>query len=551
MGPFALSIPSYRLGVHSHKLQKRRHHDATRQNTESPSPSPYLDSDAETQFSSTSRLPSESINPLSHSPDTLRQLAVAGLSPEDELPSRLHPGFPHKPLPIRSSRRRRTERESRHSSVAPSSDGGGDSGVETDDSTVTSRRSRKLDTIDAKNYSARVRHLNTMAAIMHRCLRDGDIPRAKRAFGLLVRTRDVDVRLDNMWAIGSEILMRDGEQESVPRSKRRSSPSHSLSSSPSSLSSFDGGSQEHPYALSNPDTDEDREEEEREGQDGVKKRIQPPQRWGSATNLAQVKVYLETLIQQHPYDAHRPHLTSAVDFWPALFGIEVYNLDAEFQNSLHQIYTEYGFPSLASRPSSPDREYDEDRMDLDDEGGYGIESGFGGGRRRRHSQLEEEEEEEGEEEPHTRERHYATDALRAETQRGALELAARMDGILENVPYTTHAELLRLRAHVALFIGDLYLPSRLMERYAAACHRGPPPPDIKASLRDAERRLRAHVRAPDEYVALARRGEEQEKALEFFRRVVGARGKLEDWILRLLDAEDEEDYGKGAYLSSW
>ncbi|KAI1757200.1 hypothetical protein F4782DRAFT_218214 [Xylaria castorea] len=525
MAPFALSIPGYRLGVHSHK---QRHHDTTRQDVETRSSSPYAESDAETQFSSTtSRLPSETINPLSHSPDTLRQLAVAGLSPEDELPSRAHPGFPHRPLPGPRKRRNGTTTPSRRVVVSS------DSGVETD-STMTSQRResrRKTDDVNDKHHSARMRHLNTMTAIMHRCLRDGDIARAQRALGLLMRTRDVDVRVDNLWVIGSEILMRDGEQqeeeEAIAVPKRPSSSS--------SLSSGD--------ALSLSDTDSDPEIAEAgiaedRGADGgsTKGGPRPPQRWGSAANLAQVKQYLETLIQHHPYDAHRPQLTSAVDFWPALFGIEVYNLDAELQSSLHHIHTEYGFPSSRSASPSPDREYDDheaDRMDVD-----GDDDDDERKLRRRSGGREEEEEEDEDEQD--RDRHNAMDALRSETQRGALGLATRMDGVLENPPYTTHAELLRLRGHVALFIADLYLPPRLMERYVRREGEGEGQ-RRRLPLRAAERRLRKHARHSDEHVALARRREEQGRAVVFFRRAVTAKGRLEDWVLRFLDGEDEEE----------
>ncbi|KAI1734325.1 hypothetical protein F4680DRAFT_356578 [Xylaria scruposa] len=509
MAPFTLSIPGYRLGVHSHK---HRHHDTTQQDAETRSPSPYAESDVETQFSSTrSRLPSETINPLSHSPDTLRQLAVAGLSPEDELPSRTHPDFPHKPL--RGPRKRRDGRTTPSRRVVVSSD----SGVETD-STFTSQHEsrRKIADVRDEHHSARMRHLNTMTAIMHRCLRDGDIVRAKRALGLLMRTRDVDVRADNLWAIGLEILMRDGEEGEVKAAAKRPS-------SPSALSSGD--------ALSSSDTDSDSDiadgEDRGEDEGSTKGNPKPPQRWGSAANIAQVKQYLKMLIQHHPYDVHRPQLTSAVDFWPALFGIEIYNLDAEFQSSLYHIHLEHGFPSSSSAsfsrsPSpSPDREHDDyeaDRMDIDDDEETRL---------RRRSDREEEQD---------RERHNATDALRSETQLGALGLATRMDGILENPPYSTHAELLRLRGHVALFVADLYLPSRLMERYAKR-EEG----QRRLSLRDVERRLRQHARHSDEHVALARRREEQGRAMVFFRRAVAAKGRLEDWVLRFLDEEDEEE----------
>ncbi|TGJ84063.1 hypothetical protein E0Z10_g4689 [Xylaria hypoxylon] len=516
MEPFALSIPGYRLGLHSHKLRPR---ESTRRDEEARSLSPRTDSDTETQFSSTSRLPSETINPLSHSPDTLRQLAVAGLSPEDELPSRVHPKFPHKPLPTGSVRRRRKRGVTPSRSGVVSSDGE-TSGVESD-SIVTSQRSRKPGRADRTQLSARIRHLNTMTAIMHRCLRDGDIVRAKRAFGLLVRTRDIDVRIDNLWAIGSEILIRDGEEEAMSELKKPSLPA---SSPPSFVDTYE-----------DPDVAEPRDGGEGEGD--TKDIPKPPQRWGSAANLAQVKVYLETLVQHHPYDLKRPHLTSAVDFWPALFGIELYNLDAEFQNALHHIHTEYGFPSSSfsssSRPPSPEYDnYEADRMDLDDEE---HDDGSSNRRRRRNSQGEEEEEEE--EEEHDRHRHDATDALRTETQRGALEIAARIDGVLENAPYTTDTELLRLRAHVSLFIGDLYLPARLTERYAKG------PRITQGASEAAEHRLRAHLKTPEEHVALARRRQEQERARAFFRRVVATKkGRLEEWILRFLDADEDEEH---------
>ncbi|KAI1420992.1 hypothetical protein F5Y12DRAFT_790582 [Xylaria sp. FL1777] len=589
MEPFTLSVPGYRLSTPSHK---RRHHDTARRDAEARSPSLHIDSDTETQFSSSSsRLPSETINPLSHSPDTLHQLAVAGLSPEDELPSQVHRGFPHKPLPAENARRRRREQETPSHAPLYDSDVSGAGGTETD-TTVASQRARKPgagagagDADNGTRHSARIRHLNTMTAIMHRCLRDGDIVRAKRAFGLLVRTRDVDVRLGDLWAIGSEILMRDGEEDVATSSDLKKA--HFSSSSSSSRKRARGGS----YALSyysDADSDSfacsdiaDTEDGEEEGgggeeQDKDKKRNPgPPQRWGTAANVAQVRAYLEALAQQHPHDAKRPHLTSAVDFWPALFGVELYNLDAEMRDALHGIYSEHGFPSSSSSSSSPSSSSPSssrssspgDRMDVDDEydmdsysgdiikrrrrgrrggegGDYKNDGGGGGG-----GGEEDEDEDEDEDEAAATARHAAVAALRASTQRGALELTARMDGILENAPYTTHAELLRLRAHAALFIGDLYLPSRLAERYArgrggdglAQGVGGGGGGRGRVSLREAEQRLRKCVKTPDEHVALARRGEEQERARVFFRRAVAAKGKLEEWVLRFLDEEEEEE----------
>ncbi|KAI0505773.1 hypothetical protein F5B22DRAFT_496767 [Xylaria bambusicola] len=522
MGPFALSVPPNRLGVHSHKQLH-----GTRQRDElSRAPSPHADSDVETHISSTSRLPSETINPLSHSPDTLRQLALAGLRPEDELPSQIHRRFPHEPLPTRSSTKHRKEPVSLFDS-----DGGATSGTETD-ATVTSQRTKKPEKIvDAARHTERMRHLSTMAAIMHRCLRDGDIPRAKRAFGLLLRTRDVDIRLDDLWAIGSEILMRDGEEArdeegtSPPsEAKKPSSSSRRKSRGNLDVELLDDDDDDSDSSIAETE-DEVLEEIDEEESSAEQRAPRPPQRWGSAANMAQVKLYFETLAQQYPHDPHRPRMPTAVTFWPALFGIELYNLDAELQSATHQIYTETSFPSpSSSRSASPDRDgFKSDGMDIDyDEEERGVDREGGG---------------DGEA---SATRYAALDDLRAATQRGALEITSRMDTILENAPYSKLPELLRLRAHAALFIGDLHLSSRFVERCRRReQHEGGGAGGI--SLRQAERRLKAHVKTPEEHVALARRGEEQERARGFFRRVVEAKGRLEDWVLRSLDEDDEEE----------
>ncbi|KAI1312377.1 hypothetical protein F5Y03DRAFT_408433 [Xylaria venustula] len=586
MGPFALSVPGYRLGVHPHKHQQQpqQQHEPARPSSAS---GESLDTEAGPPPSSSSRLPSETINPLSHSPSTLRQLAAAGLTPEDELPSRIHKGFPHRPLPVRTLRGRRealSPGRSLYDSDGGGGGGGGGSETDTTTATAASQPSRKKGADDdvgdgTRHDLARIRHLGTLAAVMHRCLRDGDMGRAKRAFGLLLRTRDVDVRLDNLWAVGSEILMREGEEEEkavVVAVGEASSELHKKAGKEKGESKRKGEGKADPYEISCSDTDSgsdmaEREEDdveepvddagdggddddEREG-DGDGRRHHPPpppRRWGTAANVSRVKVYLETLAQHHPHDPKRPHLTSAVDFWPALFGIELYNLDAEFQEAQHRIYLESGFPPSpsSSRSSSPPAEHDDpDRMDLDgDDYTMDFSEGGQGPRRRRRKHGIGQEEEEDEEDESAANRHNALDALRAATQRGALEITTRMDGILENPPYSTHAELLRQRGHAALFMADLYLPSRLVERHRRKQSRlvageGGEGGE-NGGLREAERRLRMHVKTPEERVALARRAEEQDRARALFRRAVAAKGGdglVEGWVLRFLEEEEEEE----------
>ncbi|KAI5926720.1 hypothetical protein F4810DRAFT_482592 [Camillea tinctor] len=423
-GPFALSVPGYKLGVHPHK---HRRLDEEQRASRSPSPSTSLPD------ASSSYLPSDSINPLSHTPDTLRQFAVAGLSPEEELPSKLYPSFPHRPLPPEYPSGSRKKRP-RKTTTLPGTASAGESGTETAAST-----NRQDATV--RQHSARLKHLNTLTAIMHHSLHSGDIPRAKRALGLLVQTKEIDMRLHNLWAVGSEILMRSGG-----------------SASP---------------AGSNADDDA----------------VLP--RWGTAAAVAQVRGYLEALIQQHPHDAQRPRVTSAVDFWPALLGIEAYSLGAELQGALY-------------------------RLDVRGDAG-----------------SDEEEEEESRLAAHW----AAKDAVRAQTQAAARALAARMDQVLEGAPYATHGEMLRLRGQVGLFIADLYLPARVVETGDAVIveRMG------VLSLRDGRAAEEEEEdEEEEERLALRKRREEQEKARVYFQRIVDGGGQVDGWIRRFMDSLEEE-----------
>ncbi|KAI0013103.1 hypothetical protein F4779DRAFT_476882 [Xylariaceae sp. FL0662B] len=456
MGPFALPVPAYRLGIHTRKRRERND-----ENNASLSPEP------DTDIAST-HVSSDSINPRSHSPDTLRQFATAGLSPEDEVPSKTYPLFPHKPLPPEypagGGGGRRSRRRNRRMSSA-----GGDGAESEVEARTADDRAAGLETT-VKQHAARLKHLNTLTAVMHRCLNDGDVPRAKRAFGLLLRTKDVDIRLKNLWAVGSEILMRDGETE---EGRRRQATDQD----------------QDPFAAAGGDTGE--------GQQSAL-----PHRWGSAANIDTVRKYFESLIQQYPYDPHRPNLTSAIDFWPALFGIEIYNLDTEFRRALCRVKTEL-------------EDEGEEEMAFSDE--Y-LEA--------RRQQREESRQEMA---------WAARDELRQETQIVVEQIATRMDQVLENPPYSTHQELLRLRGNVSLFIADLYLPSRIVDRSNVIEDRME-----ELSLSD-NNLLLAQADGPEERDALGKREEEKEKARFFFREILQNGGEVDAWILKFMDMEDEHD----------
>lgn len=418
---------------------------------------------------SSSRLPSESINPLSHTPDTLQQLAVAGLSPEDEVPSKTHPLFPHKPISSGDRKRRRRV----DSGISGTSRVRGE-----DDGGAAARREGAT----AKQYSARLRHLSTLTAVMHRCLGEGDIARAKRAFGLLVQTRDVDIRLGGFWAVGSEILMRDGEKK---QQLQVSADSHHHDEEGQPV----GGDA---------------------GYEGA------PRRWGLAANTERAKDYFENLIQQHPHDPHRPHLTSALDFWPALFGIEIYNLDAEFRRALHRL-----------RTTEDDEEAE--RMEASGEMAYSDEAREEERRDRREVAL------------------AARDELRRDTQSVAERIAGHMDQTMANAPYGTHRELLRLRANLALFVGDLCLPWRLMDSDGADVEERKEP----LSLNNVEDMLRRRAASAEDYSALARRRAEQGRARGFFQKILDGGGEVDDWVRKFMHAVEEDEQHDVDFEDGW
>ncbi|KAK7748465.1 hypothetical protein SLS62_008504 [Diatrype stigma] len=552
-GPFALPVPGYRLGIHASKRRRLRaevgeaggesDQEKRERGTASLSPAPeslYSHSQSRPH----SQLPPDAINPRSHSPDTLRQFAVAGLAVEEEVPSAAFPLFPHKPLPLptlSSGRRRgrRTQAANDATADADADAGGADA---------------LSPTMVVKRHSARLKHLGTVTAIMHRCLSEGDVARAKRAFGLLVRTREVDIRANHLWTVGAEILMRDGETISA-----------------AAAASANGETKQRQRRLKSDEMVEVEDGEgegegEGEGQGNDQGRPLPPPpppplRWGSTANFDAVRAYFENLIQQHPHDPHRPHLTSALDFWPVLYGIEIYNTDAEFRAALHQL----DVAMAASEDEEDEGEGGEEAL----HGGFGFGFGYGAEEgaddeeeRRMEARMRQRQKERDDEvERRNAPRWAARDELRHETRTAAQRIAARMDETMLIAPYTKHLELLRLRGMLALFIGDMHLPARLIDvvnrsgvdadagvgvGVGATSSRPATAKKISSSkttslLPEITQSLARAARGPEERSALMSRREEQERARGFFARIVENKGVLDGWVKRFVEEEEDDD----------
>ncbi|KAK4238086.1 RNA polymerase I-specific transcription initiation factor rrn11 [Achaetomium macrosporum] len=438
------------------------------------------------------RAPSDTvINPLSHSPDTLRQFALAGYPADEPLPSKAFPGFPHRPpRHPRKQKNRTSSRRSRRSSSGvtdyQASDADVDTGPEgeaatTDDddddddepgaesTTSPTRRSDKDDGINrkARAYHARV---GWLAAVIRRCLAEGDIPMAKRAFGMLERAKvegqRVDLRWDRYWEMGAEILMREGEELVVARSGKGNPPER-------------GGV---------------KEEEEEGGEEEGK---------GEEEKLERLKAYFEYLIREYPFSRHlsASNRQSALEFQVALFSAEMEAAYASHRRGLERLQRGDGW------------EEEEEAMDIEEpmdygSNGYVKRDGDGGaqllpatedhlwGLSRRELRLREKEND-----------------LRLSALQRMTDIARRMDTVMETMPFSRDPELLRLRAMVALYTGDLYVP---------------PAPRSKAEDKESKK---------------ARAGQRR-KARGFLRRIQEAGGELKDhdeMLLESLASDEEED----------
>ncbi|KAL4779128.1 hypothetical protein BJX76DRAFT_100408 [Aspergillus varians] len=167
----------------------------------------------------------------------------------------------------------------------------------------------------AHKGNLRLRHLAVLTSVLHRCLLDGDYIRAGRAWGLLIREQfkghPIDVRAEDRWGIGAEILLRKDHQmsrEVLEGEITNSDCKHGRDSSPKLLFT-------------------------RKGFEDAKK-------------------YYETLIIQHPYQKTAPGSINSLHFYPAMFGLWVYVTQGE---------------SAASRTALEERDPDSIREPWDDE----------------------------------------------------------------------------------------------------------------------------------------------------------------------------------------
>ncbi len=331
------------------------------------------------------------INPHSYPPAKLAQFAVAGLSDADEDPGRVIRDFPHRGFS--------------HKPAEPALESDYESGVE-ENSDGDDDAERPQTTKPGKAPDAHRRHLAVLTRSIHQLLGQGDVRKAARAFGLALQlrphSRPVDIRHDNLWALGAEVIMREGEEQRYEMGRNYQN-------------------------LEANDNDQ--------GQTGVVDGFQIPLRWGSAANMNKLRAYLETLIQQYPYDHKNPKKISSLHFNISLYSCEIYN-----------IYSEHVAGLAGASANVDDSIVDESLVDEDDA----------------HLRLETLVEDESFHAPRVRRTERAAshpkDKVRMQTRAAIQAVVARMDTLMREPPYAKHHAMLRLRATASLFMADLAVP---------------------------------------------------------------------------------------------
>lgn len=301
------------------------------------------------------------INPLSHSTKTLAQFTPAGHSPNLPLPSTLHPNFPHRPLPSSPSplpphrrlSKTRTPSKKKPPTTTPADPSDGDDEITTPEpptSPGTSSPSPSPPTPAAPTPSASTSTPNRT-------------------------TRAYITRVGALTTIIHALLGRDD----VAGARR----------------AFGLLVRARVYG-------------------GARLDLRRDRMWEVGTEIlmrsagegkkGELATYYAALAREYPFHRTHPGSVSAVEFWPAMFGVEMEGVWEGMVRGLGELG--------------------------EGEGG-GEWEGDGGGRRTREEGV----------------RREALEKMRA--------LAGRMDDVMDARPFSVDHEMLRLRAMMALYVSDL------------------------------------------------------------------------------------------------
>lgn len=423
-------------------------------------------------------LAAEAANALSLTQDEIIQRKLAGLGLSEPYPPDELTDFPHRGLPVqRSSLSTRRKGKSRASSVASTGDEGADQSEiaeETEDERVQDSSIRRPNL----GPKLRLQHFSVLTTILHRCLNEGDLERAGRAWAMLIRMqvsgKAIDLKMSGYWGIGAELLVR-----SLDVKRRRSGQ----------------------------DLDSDTTHHDQGGLDGGDENGKG--RWGTKEGLEKVISYYERLILQFPYRRHHENSVSALDFWPPMVGCEIYGIETERKEGFAELQKEEDeddgdVHSGSESDPEPESEQDENQE-------YGsVNERLQNQRMSRRGER----------------RWIARDEIRKTALAATQKLALRLDELMSTPPYADSHNILRLRANIAMYLGDLSVPLQSTG-------------DGEAEM-NADRRYVLRERRRDYEDGLKRQRQEYKRARVLFNKVLMEKGDL-DGGLGVRDVEMEED----------
>lgn len=467
-----------------------------RKRAASPTPSLSDDEDAKSQYSRSEA--AASTNPLSLAPIEVVQYRLAGLELDEQIPD--VKGWPHrgfrgeqthisrrnKGLDIKGKGKERIKDVGYNNEGLVDRESGLERTAKMEDETGKKERRPRL----------RLQHLSVLTTILQRCLLEGDIPRAGRAWAMLIRAqvggKGIDLKGSGYWAIGAELLIKAGETKPSPRRQRDSDAEIQ-----------DGGEQEQ---------DDGATEAEQKGE----------KRYGSADGLEKAKEYYERLILQHPYKRQFHGNVSALEFWPAMVGCEIYGIQHEQKESLRKV---------AESEENEDDEALGSQSDLDPEPAEEDEDIYAAEERRKVRERNKRSEK----------RWQERDEIRKTAFAAYEKLAARLDELMTTPPYSDSHVLLRLRGMLALCIGDLMVPALPIDEEDSDEDGETLERNRRLGIggKDTEQRLLVRQRIGDLERGKKKQKEEHVRARRFFERIEREIGRKEG-VMDSLPGEEED-----------
>lgn len=361
--------------------------------------------------------PDAATNPLSLTPDESAQYKLAGLNLGRSLPSVHVSAWPHTGLPAvlpldKNTRRKLKKEKGKQRAFSAEAEDEAAECVAEDESKGEEQSGGET------APRLRLKHFSVLTTILHRCLLEGDIKRAGRAWALIIRMqtggKGIDVRSTGYWGIGAELLIRSLDCHMKPKSSRKPL-------------TYDSGS----------DSEADIIHVRDEALDEA-----TANRWGTAEGLLMAKDYYERLIIEHPFKRAFATSVSALEFWPCMIGCEIYGIQYEQRASLRKLELQNQDSNSLSPSSEPESEDNNEGLDS-----YASEARESEKKRRKRE-----------------ERTYLEKELVREIALAAATLVTtRLDDRMTVPPFSDSSDLLRLRGMLALYVGDLSVPEKPVE----------------------------------------------------------------------------------------